>query len=91
MSKSLFRKKSVERIELDAKLELTDDMHVTGGKLRRTLGVSDLTLMGIAAIVGAGIFAMIGEASFNAGPAVDRKSTRLNSSHIQKSRMPSSA
>ena len=26
-----------------------------------------------------------------AGPVVDRKSTRLNSSHIQKSRMPSSA
>ena len=25
------------------------------------------------------------------GQAVDRKSTRLNSSHIQKSRMPSSA
>ena len=25
------------------------------------------------------------------GDAVDRKSTRLNSSHIQKSRMPSSA
>ena len=24
-------------------------------------------------------------------PAIDRKSTRLNSSHIQKSRMPSSA
>ena len=27
----------------------------------------------------------------NAGDGVDRKSTRLNSSHIQKSRMPSSA
>ena len=26
-----------------------------------------------------------------AHPAIDRKSTRLNSSHIQKSRMPSSA
>ena len=25
------------------------------------------------------------------GPVTDRKSTRLNSSHIQKSRMPSSA
>ena len=25
------------------------------------------------------------------GPALDRKSTRLNSSHIQKTRMPSSA
>ena len=27
----------------------------------------------------------------NAYPLTDRKSTRLNSSHIQKSRMPSSA
>jgi amino acid transporter len=41
-----------------------------GGRLRRTLGVTDLTLMGIAAIVGAGIFAMIGKASFDGGPAV---------------------
>ena len=29
--------------------------------------------------------------SYNGDVAVDRKSTRLNSSHIQKSRMPSSA
>ena len=28
---------------------------------------------------------------FSGAPALDRKSTRLNSSHIQKSRMPSSA
>ena len=32
-----------------------------------------------------------GEASSGKNPPVDRKSTRLNSSHIQKSRMPSSA
>ena len=30
-------------------------------------------------------------ACFPAGGGTDRKSTRLNSSHIQKSRMPSSA
>ena len=29
--------------------------------------------------------------NISTGPAKDRKSTRLNSSHIQKSRMPSSA
>ncbi|MDQ3322109.1 MAG: amino acid permease, partial [Acidobacteriota bacterium] len=34
------------------------------------LGVFDLTLMGIAAIVGAGIFAMIGKASNSGGPAI---------------------
>ena len=33
----------------------------------------------------------LGNASRNAAPPQDRKSTRLNSSHIQKSRMPSSA
>src|SRR5437773_3704823 len=69
MSYSLFRKKTIERIELDAKLQLADHV-ATGGQLRRTLGVFDLTLMGIAAIVGAGIFAMIGQASFDGGPAV---------------------
>ena len=31
------------------------------------------------------------EAKLNASSGLDRKSTRLNSSHIQKSRMPSSA
>lgn len=41
-----------------------------GGGLRRTLGVFDLTLMGIAAIIGASIFAMVGKASYNGGPAI---------------------
>ena len=34
---------------------------------------------------------LLGSASMGAAVAIDRKSTRLNSSHIQKSRMPSSA
>ncbi len=65
---NLFRKKSIEQIEADAAAGLLD--HDQPGKLRRTLGVYDLTLMGIAAIVGAGIFAMVGKASYNGGPAV---------------------
>ena len=36
-------------------------------------------------------FPKIGDASCVQSQKVDRKSTRLNSSHIQKSRMPSSA
>ena len=32
-----------------------------------------------------------GQPAYNSGDKADRKSTRLNSSHIQKSRMPSSA
>ncbi len=74
MDNSLFRKKSIAQIQADAAAGLTEHAQETvggeGGGLRRTLGVFDLTLMGIAAIVGAGIFAMIGKASFDGGPAV---------------------
>lgn len=74
MSKSLFRKKSIAQIQADAAAGLSDHAQEgiagEGGGLRRTLGVLDLTLMGIAAIIGAGIFAMVGKASYNGGPAV---------------------
>ncbi len=74
MNNSLFRKKSIPQIQADAAAGLSEHAQETiggeGGGLRRTLGVFDLTLMGIAAIVGAGIFAMIGKASFDGGPAV---------------------
>ena len=66
---NLFRKKSIAQIQTDAAAGLSDHAG-EGSGLRRTLGVFDLTLMGIAAIVGAGIFAMIGKASYNGGPAV---------------------
>ncbi|MCS6895001.1 MAG: amino acid permease [Bacteroidia bacterium] len=39
-------------------------------KLKRILSVLDLTAIGVAAIIGAGIFSTIGEASAKAGPAV---------------------
>lgn len=68
MSNSLFRKKSIAQIQADAAAGLSDHEH--SGGLRRTLGQLDLTLMGIAAIIGAGIFAMVGKASFDGGPAV---------------------
>ena len=71
---SLFRKKSIAQIQADAAAGLSEhaqeEIGGEGGGLRRTLGVFDLTLMGIAAIVGAGIFAMVGKASYNGGPAV---------------------
>ncbi len=66
---NLFRKKSIAQIQTDAAAGLSDHTG-EGGGLRRTLSVFDLTLMGVAAIVGAGIFAMIGKASYNGGPAV---------------------
>ena len=73
-TKSLFRKKSIAQIKLDAAAGLTEhaqeDVGGEGGGLRRTLGVFDLTMLGIAAIVGAGIFAMVGTAANAGGPAV---------------------
>lgn len=69
MSKSLFRKKSIAVILKDAHDGLTEG-HGGGSKLQKVLGVKDLTAMGIAAVIGAGIFSTIGEASFHGGPGV---------------------
>ncbi len=70
----LFRKKSIAQIQSDVAEGMSDhDQAEIGGKgggLRRSLKLPDLTLMGIAAIIGAGIFAMVGKASFNGGPGV---------------------
>lgn len=65
---SLFRKKSANQIL--AAVEAADADLETGGGLKRALGVRDLTALGIAAIVGAGIFSTIGEAAAAGGPAV---------------------
>ena len=69
---SLFRKKSIAQIQADAAAGFSDAETVPGDNvtLRRSLGTFDLTMLGIAAIVGAGIFAMVGEASNAGGPAV---------------------
>lgn len=64
---SLFRRKSLEHIQADVASGMTD-AHETG--LHKVLGVRDLTLMGIAAVVGAGIFSTIGKASFDGGPGI---------------------
>jgi basic amino acid/polyamine antiporter, APA family len=61
MINKLFRKKSVDQI-------LKDSQDGTG--LAKVLGVKDLVSLGIAAIVGAGIFSTIGLASFEGGPAI---------------------
>jgi amino acid transporter len=68
---NLFTIKSIARLEADASSGLTDAHGATSASgMRKTLGQLDLTMMGIAAIIGAGIFAMVGKASFNGGPAV---------------------
>lgn len=46
------------------------DHAIHGNGMKRTLGVVDLTALGVAAIVGAGIFSTIGNAAANGGPAV---------------------
>lgn len=71
---NLFRKKSIAQIQADAAAGMSDHAQDgtggDGGGLRRTLGTFDLTMLGIAAIIGAGIFAMVGQASHAGGPAV---------------------
>src|SRR4051812_12285796 len=69
MPSSLFRKKTIAQIQSDAAQGFAD-AEAAGTGLRRSLGTFDLTMMGIAAIIGAGIFAMVGQASFNGGPGV---------------------
>jgi amino acid transporter len=61
----LFRKKNIS--DILAKAE--SDSKLNGG-LAKHLGVKDLTALGIAAIIGAGIFTTIGQASADGGPAV---------------------
>jgi amino acid transporter len=67
-SNSLFRKKSLTTIIKDAREGLSDG-HEMGG-MHKVLKVKDLTAMGIAAVIGAGIFSTIGEAAFHGGPGV---------------------
>lgn len=70
MSKSYFRKKSVSNILSDIQRGLGDEHSAGSSGLSKILGVKDLTFMGIAAVIGAGIFSTIGEAAFHGGPGV---------------------
>ncbi len=65
---NLFRKKSIDKIVNDAEAGLSDGH--SAGSLKRVLGVKDLTFMGIAAVVGAGIFSTIGTAAYHGGPGI---------------------
>jgi APA family basic amino acid/polyamine antiporter len=64
-ARSLFRTKSLQDILVEVK---SND--AAGDSLKRTLNVRDLTAFGIAAVVGAGIFSTIGNASAQGGPAI---------------------
>jgi APA family basic amino acid/polyamine antiporter len=62
---SIFRKKTIEQAVASAQ-----QSEAEGTGLHKSLGVVDLTALGIAAIIGAGIFSTIGTASYSGGPAV---------------------
>ena len=63
MDSNLFKTKSLE--------QLVGDVETGGKALRRTLTAWDLTLLGIGAIIGTGIFVLTGTAAANqAGPAI---------------------
>lgn len=70
MSNKLLRKKSLFAILEDRKAGFTDVDSSESGSLKKVLTVGDLTSMGIAAVVGAGIFSTIGTAAFNGGPGI---------------------
>lgn len=69
MAHGLLRKKSIPAILKEAQEGLSDS-HGHASGLKKVLGVRDLTFMGIAAVIGAGIFSSIGKASFDGGPGV---------------------
>jgi basic amino acid/polyamine antiporter, APA family len=64
MIKNLFRTKKIDAILKN----MPDDSH--GSNLNKVLNVRDLTFLGIAAVIGAGIFSTIGSAAFHGGPGV---------------------
>ena len=63
--KQFFRTKKVTEVTSEA----SDSVH-EAGSLSRVLNVRDLTFLGIAAVIGAGIFSTIGSAAFHGGPGV---------------------
>ncbi len=61
MNARLFRKKALQQIQSEESSE---------HQLHKVLSVRDLTALGIAAIIGAGIFSTIGTAAYEGGPGV---------------------
>ena len=58
----LFVTKPVDRLVADTEAD--------GGTLRRAVGLLDLTALGIGAVIGTGIFVILGEAIGDSGPAI---------------------
>ncbi len=69
MAGNLFRKKPLTKILTDQQSGFAD-IEEDKSNLNKVLTVRDLTSMGIAAVIGAGIFSTIGTAAYNGGPGV---------------------
>jgi len=67
MEQDIFRKKTLEHINREVAAGCVDGH---SSSMNKVLTTRDLTFMGIAAIVGAGIFSTIGKASFDGGPGI---------------------
>jgi basic amino acid/polyamine antiporter, APA family len=67
MLDSFFRKKPLSSVL--GNHDPVNDGHGSS-ELKKVLGVRDLTALGIAAVIGAGIFSTIGQAAFDGGPGV---------------------
>lgn len=71
MPSPLFRRKPIQRVLSGPREhgpEPSGEFPLTG--MHRTLGVRDLTFLGVAAVIGAGIFSTIGAAAYDGGPGV---------------------
>jgi basic amino acid/polyamine antiporter, APA family len=67
MPKNLFRKKTLDVILKQLAQRESDHEHVS---LNKVLTVRDLTALGVAAIIGAGIFSTVGKSCYFGGPGV---------------------
>src|SRR5450432_1993409 len=67
MASSIFRRKSLDKIVRDAEAGLGDAHE---HQLKKVLGGRRLMKIGIAAVIGAGIFSTIGTAAYHGGPGV---------------------
>jgi APA family basic amino acid/polyamine antiporter len=68
MLNNLFRRKPIEKILAESESG-PNDGHPSNG-MHQILSVRDLTFMGVAAVIGGGIFSTIGAAAYNGGPGV---------------------
>jgi basic amino acid/polyamine antiporter, APA family len=68
MSNSLFRKRPLEATRENNAVE--NHQPHSEGSLKRVLKVRDLVALGIAAVIGGGIFSTIGQAAYDGGPGV---------------------